>query len=337
MKKKWMAYILTIAMAASMIGCGSQKETTAAETKEETTAAETAAAETEAAESTSAETAEAASNAGPGTLTLVDDLGMEIVLTSVPGSVVSLSPACTEILFAVGAGDCVVGRTDFCTYPEEAAAVESIGSYVSPNTELILSLSPDVVFASDYVDDAIRSQLENAGIAVIVLSANSLEAVEKDILMVGQVMEMNENAEAVVAQMEEELAALTGICEKNDSPKTAFVDVGSFYSAGPGSLLDDVLNHIGVENIAADTGETWPQLSVEAIIEKNPDVYISLFPSVEEIKATAGLSDLDCVQNDQIICIDGYSAEGDMIQRPGPRLVQGMRLLAEMVYPELFQ
>lgn len=331
MKKKSLALILAASMAAAMIGCGSEQETTAAET----TAAETSAEETTAAES-EAETTEEASEAGPGALAIVDDLGMEIELTAVPNSVVSLSPSCTEILFAVGAGDCVVGRTDFCTYPEEVAEIDSIGSYVSPNTELILSLSPDVVFASDYVDDAVRSQLENAGISVIVLSANSLEAVEADILLVGQVMEMNDGAEAVVAKMEEELTALTDSLT-DVTEKTAFVDLGSFYSAGPGSLLDDVLNHIGVTNIAADTGETWPQLSVESIIEKNPDVYISLFPTVDEIKATDGLSDLDCIQNDQIIYIDGYSVEGDMIQRPGPRLVEGMQALAELVYPELFQ
>ena len=84
-------------------------------------------------------------------LTVEDDLGNEVIIEEEPERVVSLSPANTETLFALGAGERIVGRTDYCSYPEEAAEVESVGTYTAPNTELIISLSPDVVFASDYI------------------------------------------------------------------------------------------------------------------------------------------------------------------------------------------
>ena len=270
-------------------------------------------------------------------LTIKDDLGNEVVLEKAPERVVSLSPSATEILFAVGAGEQVVGRTDYCSYPEEASKVDSIGTYIDPNTELILSKEPDVVLASDYIDDAIKSQIEAVGAKVILLSANSLEAIEADILLVGKVLNQNEKAGEVVEDMNAELKEVQEITAKAEEKKSVFVDIGSFYSAGPGSLLDDELNKLGAVNIAAEAGETWPQISVETIIEKNPDVYISLFTSVDELKTISGLNELDCMKNDQVVFYDGLSKEADMIQRSGPRVTKGIRLLAESIYPELFK
>ena len=97
-----------------------------------------------------------------------------------------------------------------------------------------------------------------------------------------------------------------------------------------------MLNDLSVRNIAEDTGETWPQLSLEKIIESDPDIYISLFTSPEELKQTSGLNDLECIKNGNIIYFEGLSPEADMIQRAGPRIVEGTKLLAEKIYPELF-
>lgn len=269
-------------------------------------------------------------------LTITDDLGMEVTIESEPESIVSLAPSCTEILFAVGAGDRVKGRTDYCSYPEEAAKVESIGTYSSPNTELIISMEPDVVFVADYIDDSIRASVEGAGAKVVVFSATTVESVEKDIELAGQILNLNDEAEEIVTGMQTDLEEIQDKLAAKTEDKSVFVDIGSFYSAGPGSLYDDVLNKVGVTNIAAESGETWPQLSVETIIEKNPDVYISTYTKPDELKATAGINELDCIKNDQIVYFDGYSPEADMIQRAGPRIVEGVRILAESIYPELF-
>ncbi len=270
-------------------------------------------------------------------VTITDALGNEITMEKAPEAIVSLSPASTEIIYSVGAGDKLVGRTDFCNYPEEAGAIDSIGSYTEPNMELILSKSPDLVLASDYIDDAIRTQLEDAGAVVCLLSANDLTAIENDINTVGKLAGCAEQAEKVVADMEAELADLTGKLEAVDAAKSAFVDLGSFYSAGPGSLLDNTMNIIGLENICADADSMWPMLSVESLIEKSPDVYISLYQPLDEIKQIAGMEALECLNaEDGFIYIDGMSPEGDMLQRPGPRYVEGVKVLAEKVYPEAF-
>lgn len=339
MKKKTISVMLTLMLSAAAVfaaGCGGNAEETD-HTQEESTEGFQAEGTEDAEDSVSE--GQSDSTGGGETqypLTVTDDLGNSVTIEEEPQRVISLSPANTETLFALGADEKIVGRTDYCTYPEEAAEVDSIGSYTSPNTELIISLSPDVIFASDYIDDAVREQVENAGAKVIVFTANDLESVEQDILTAGQVLNQNQEAADLVNGMESDMEEIQGILAAKTEAKSAFIDLGDYYSAGPGSLLGSVLDDIGVENVVADTGEAWPQVSVEKIIESDPDVYISLFTAPEELKQVAGLSSLDCIQNDQIIYYDGLSPEADLIQRAGPRLVEGMRLLAEQIYPELF-
>ncbi len=343
MKKRWLQKALGAALSLSLVlaaGCGSAgQESTAAESAAaESTAAESMAAESTAAESTAAESTAAGAEETQYPLTITDDLGTSVTIEAEPERVVSLSPANTETLFALGAGEMVVGRTDYCNYPPEAADVPSIGTYTSPNTELVISMEPDVIFASDYIDDSIRSQVEEAGAKVIVFAASDLEGVEKNIQLAGQVLNRNEEAAALVEGMEAEMAELEEILSAGHEEKSAFIDLGGYYSAGPGSLLGNMLEDIGVRNVAAETGEMWPQLSVETIIESNPDVYISLYSTPEELRQVAGLSELACIQSDDtLIFYDGLSPEADRIQRAGPRLAEGTRLLAEQVYPELFQ
>ncbi len=251
-------------------------------------------------------------------LTITDDLGTEVTIDSEPEKAVSLSPSCTEILFAIGAGDRVSGRTDYCDYPAEAAEVPSVGSYSDPNMELIIAQSPDVVFASDYIDDSIRSQLEELGANVIVFSANDVNGTERDIELAGQIMNCSDQAKEITRTMTSTLDALKETIADEAGTKSAFIDLGFYYSAGTGSLLGNMLNDLGVINIADDSGELWPQLSVETIIEKNPDLYISLYTTPEELKQVSGLNELDCIAGDHIIYYDGLSSEASMIQRPGP-------------------
>lgn len=269
-------------------------------------------------------------------VTVMDDFGNEVTLEKAPESIVSLAPVDTEILFALGAGDSVTGRTDYCNYPEEAADVDSIGTYMEPNMELILSKSPDLVVASGFIDDNIRQQLEENGTAIFITNASDLESTEKNIETLGKLIGHDAEAEEVVKNMEDEWTDLSAELENVKEEKSAFIDIGSLYSAGPSSLLDNSMQMIKVENVAADADSAWPQLSAEAVVEANPDVYISLYSALEDVQQTAGLSDLACLNEDGgFIYIDGSSVEGDMIQRPGPRYVEGLKVLAELVYPEI--
>lgn len=269
-------------------------------------------------------------------ITVTDDMGNEVTLDEAPESIVSLAPVNTEILFAIGAGDIVTGRTEYCNYPEEAQDVDAIGTYAEPNMELILSKSPDLVIATGYIDDSIRQQLEENGTAVFITNANDLETAEKDIETIGKLIGYETEAAEITADMEKEWEALSVQLEDVSETKSAFVDIGSLYSAGPDSLLDNSLKLLNVTNIAADADSQWPQLSAETVVDADPDVYISLFSPLEDIMETAGLSELTCLNSeDGFIYIDGSSEIGDIVQRPGPRYVEGLKTLAEMIYPEI--
>lgn len=313
-----MVFIFTFAFMASCNATTNSKDKETA-TQETTTQEETTA-------------KEAASGKTTYPLTITDDLNNEVTIEKEPEKVVSLSPQNTETIFAVGAGDKVVGRTDYCNYPKEVSDIQSIGSYSEPNVELIVSLSPDVVFASDYIDDSVRQQIEQTGAKVIVFSANSVDTVKNAITVTGEVLNESETAKKVTDEMTSELKELQAEIAKNKKEVSAFIDLGSYYSAGKDSLLDNMLKDISVKNVAESTGEQWPQLSVEKIIEDNPDVYISFYTTPEELKKVSGLSDLDCIKNDKIIYYEANSDDADLIQRAGPRMVEGEKTLAKSIY-----
>ena len=269
-------------------------------------------------------------------LTITDDLDKEVTFEAQPERVVSLSPANTEILFALGLSDKVVGRTDYCNYPEEAQKVESIGDYNAPNVEKIISLSPDLVLATDFINDDVRAQLEAAGAKVMVFKAADIPTVEEDIHRVGQIMNVNGKATEIVDGMEKKYTELKEKMNSVKTQKSVFIDIGNYYSSGENSLLGTMLSDINAKNIAADTGMDWPQLSVEQIIAANPDVYVSFFTTPEDIKKVPGFDQINAVKNDQIYYYEMLSPDSDLIQRAGPRIVDGLELLAKDVYPELF-
>ncbi|MEG2418578.1 MAG: helical backbone metal receptor [Eubacterium sp.] len=270
-------------------------------------------------------------------LTITDDLGTEVTLDAQPERIVSLSPANTEIVFALGEGNRLVGRTDYCNYPTEAAAVASIGDYNAPNVEKIVGLSPDLVLATDFIDDNVRKQLENTGAKVVVFSAASIDGVMGDIVITGKLINANDAAKTVVEGMEAERKKLVDACAGVSVQKSVFIDLGDYYSAGNGSLLGSMMDEINVKNIAATGDAAWPQLSVEQIIADNPDVYISFLNTAKSIAVVPGFNQVTAIAKGQIYAYGMTSPEADLMQRPGPRIVEGLRLFVQDIYPDLIK
>ena len=269
-------------------------------------------------------------------VTITDDLGNAVKIEKEPQKIVSLSPAATEILFAIGVGDQVVGRTEYDNYPEQALTVPSIGDYNAPNVEKIIALSPDLVLASDFVSDDVRKQLEATGAKVILFSPISIDGVMKDIVIAGEVANANVAAGDVVKKMMTDRQVIVDQAKTAKTQKSVFIDVGDFFSAGPNSMMDAMLIDLNAKNIAADAATPWPQLSTEQIIASNPDVYISLYNTPEQVKATPGFDKVTAIKNNEIAYYEFLTPESDLIQRPGPRIVQGLALLAKDIYPEIF-
>jgi iron complex transport system substrate-binding protein len=280
-------------------------------------------------------------------VTLVDDEGYVVTLNSPPERIVSLAPSNTEILFLIGAGDSVVGVTDFCDYPYnftawiEAGNMTSIGNYYGPSIEPIVALEPDLVLASTGSLDAAAS-LSNLGYNVLVVEGQGLDDILSDIILVGRATYKNAEASAVVSDMRARIDnVVTEVAAATTTPKVYHeVWYDPIMSIGPTTFIDELIVLAGGENIFHDALTSWPTVSSEAIISKNPDVmffpdmYMSttnFYDTIEAIKERPGWDQITAVKNDAI-----YEIDADIISRTGPRLVDALEAIAKMVHPEIF-
>ncbi|HDQ06148.1 MAG TPA: cobalamin-binding protein [Candidatus Bathyarchaeota archaeon] len=280
-------------------------------------------------------------------ITLVDSMGNVVTLTSIPERIVSLAPSNTEILFAIGAGDKVVGVTDYCNYPYnftawiEAGNMTSIGNYYGPSVEPIVALDPDLVLASTGSLDA-AATLKGLGYNVLVLEAKTIEGVIQDVLLVGRATGKNAEATALVSEMRVQIDAIADQAADATTTPKVYHEVWNepLMSAGPGTFVDELITLAGGENIFHDATTRWPTVSSEAIIERNPDVMVfpdmymgraNFYETMETVKDRPGWDSISAVQNDTI-----YEIPADIISRSGPRLVDALEEIAKMVHPEIF-
>ena len=278
-------------------------------------------------------------------VTLVDSVGNIVTLTSAPQRIVSLAPSNTEILFAIGAGDRVVGVTSFCNYPynftawNEAGNITATLQYYGPSTEPIVALNPDLVLASSGSEDA-AAILTDLGYAVLVVEGHTVDDILADIVLVGQATGNDDEAIALVTQMRARLDSVAiKIAGATTTPKVYYeVWYEPLQSVGPGTFIDEIITLAGGTNIFSDATTSWPTASSEEIIEKNPDVLI--FPDtymsqnyydINAVKDRAGWSVITAVQNDAI-----YEITEDLIVRSGPRVVDGIETMAALIHPEIF-
>jgi len=279
-------------------------------------------------------------------ITLIDDMGNVVVLTEPPERIVSLAPSNTEILFAVGAGDKVVGVTDVCDYPYDFAAwveagnMSSIGNYWQPAVEPIIALDPDLVFASTASEEATET-LRSLGYKVLIVEPKTINGVLDGILLIGRATGNHVEAGELVSELRQRIDTVTNTASQADSTPKVYHEVWGpdIQSAGPETFIDELITLAGGENIFHDAISSFPIVSSETVIEKNPDVII--FPHMymgttswgtyEDIASRPGWSAITAIQND-----DFYIIDASIISRSGPRLADALDVLAEMIHPELF-
>ena len=272
------------------------------------------------------------------TVTVTDMYGREITLAEPATRVVALTAADCEILCALGCEDALVGRGEYCDYPESILGVPAVQSGMETNIEQIIALAPQVVLMSDMAQSAEQVEaLENAGIRVVVSDANDIEGTYTAIRMIGQLMGKEAEAEALIADMQ---AAFDGIAaESENSGKTVYFEVSplewGLWTAGSGTFMDELATMCGLTNAFADV-EGWAAISEEQVLERNPDYIVTITmdygdgPSpVEEIKGRAGWESVAAVANDAIL-----NADSNAVSRPGPRLKDAAIELFEFVYGE---
>jgi iron complex transport system substrate-binding protein len=278
----------------------------------------------------------------PSAITVTDDAGREVTVSKTPQRIVSLAPSNTEILFALGLGDNVVGVTDFCDYPEEAKAKEKVGG-ITPNVEKIVALKPDLVvtIGGDPFPTELINRLEELKLTTIVLSPKDLDGVTHDIELVGQVTGKRAEAAKLVDDMKARAKAVADKCKDVSTRPTVFYELDATdpakpYTTGPGSWHDTFIQIAGGTNVAANATSPWVQFSMEELVKADPDLIIlgdsNWGVNADAVKAREGWGNLKAVKSGAIHPIDD-----NLISRPGPRVVDGLEALAEIIHPELFR
>ena len=212
--------------------------------------------------------------------TVTDDYGRTVVVPSHPQRVVSLSPAVTEILFALDAGDLLVGRTDFCTYPPEAGRIPSIGGISNLNIENILTLNPDLVISGSMVGKKATDQMDQMGTPMVcVIEKPRFEALYDNIRAIGRLVGKEKEADSLVESLKwkvERLLADTSLSTFNSQLSTCYYVVGfgptGNFTAGGNTFINDIIRMAGGRNIAEEV-EGW-NYSLEALMQENPDYII---------------------------------------------------------------
>ena len=268
-------------------------------------------------------------------VTVTDMAGREIALDAPATKVVALTASDCEILAALGAEDTLVGRGEYCDYPESILEVPAVQSGADTNLEQIIALEPQVVIMAKMAQTEEQvAALEEAGIRVVVSDAQDIEGVYTAIRLIGALVGRNDEAEAMVADMQ---SAFADIAAKSENTgKTVYFEVSplqwGLWTAGKGTFMDELATLCGLTNAFADV-EGWAEISEEQVLERDPDyiVTISMYygegpTPVEEIKARAGWEGLKAVQNDAIL-----NADSNEISRPGPRLKDAAETLYQFV------
>lgn len=246
--------------------------------------------------------------------------------------IVSLSPSGTEIIFALGLGDKLVGRTDFCTFPEEAKKIDSVGGFdgKSFSLENILAFNPDFVYLSNGMHNHLINSLENFGIQVFVSDINSIEDIFKEIISVSKLLNASEVGLNYVSKMKKELNNL----KEDSSDVNIYCEIfnSPFLTCGKKSFINDIIEYAGGKNIFYFLDSTYPQVSEESIIVNNPQIILAPDYSendLNKIYSRNGWQNIDAIKNKKV-----FSVSGDIFTRPGPRVLEAVILLKEIINEE---
>jgi len=340
LKRHWtlvrcIAVLLAIMFA--VYGCAQSGEssiTASGPTTTEFTTADSTKAESASVKSATEEsTAETKTSA----ISVTDMMGRQITLDAPAERIVVLTAADCEILYAVGAGDTLVGRGEYCNYPEEVLNVPSVQSGAETNVEQIIALRPQVVIMSIMAQSKEQvATLEDAGIKVVAVNAQDIEGVYTAIKLIGKITGKDAEAENIVAKMKGTFSELSQKAVGDES-KTIYFEVSpleyGLWTAGSGTFMNELADMLGLTNVFADV-QGWGEISQEQVIERDPDYIVTTamdlgggLSPVDEILGRKGWEKMKAVANKNILNVDT-----DKISRPGPRLAEAFSEMYNFIY-----
>jgi len=276
-------------------------------------------------------------------ITLTDGMGREVRLSAPAQRIVSLAPSNTEILFALGAADQVVGRDEFSNYPSEVTSIPSIGgSMGNYNFENIAALKPDLVLASSLNTPEQVKSLEELGITVYLLpNPVELEGLYKNLGTVGTLAGKTNQADRLIKDLKSRVSAVENKVSVVDIKPVVFYeldasDAAQPWTSGPGTFLSNLIGLAGGKNAGDDLQGDFTQMSLESLLIKDPDLIIlgdsNYGVDLQQVASRPGWDTLSAFRSGQV-----YPFNDDLVSRPGPRLVDGLEALAQLIHPEAFK
>jgi len=264
----------------------------------------------------------------------VDDAGRKIYLAKTPTRIVSLAPSVTEMAFAIGAGDQLVGVTEFCDFPPEALKKPKVG-YANPNLESLMALQPDLVLApKEFLKPDVIMKLEQLKAPVFVVAATTVEDIFAQLHTLGRMLDRSVAANDVIMTLRQRLAEMKLRMQGVPPVRVLYVlNSQPLITVGPGSFIDQLIGMAGGINIAAQSGTPYPRLSMEVVLQQDPEVLV--FPvgnaegiSDSEQQAWRQWPAMTAVKQGRL-----HQIPADLLNRPGPRIVQALGLLTDLLHP----
>lgn len=273
---------------------------------------------------------------GPGsqipTQYVFDDLGRLVAINGTPQRIISLAPSNTEILFALGLGDKVVGVTDYCDYPPEALNKTKVGGYANPDVEKIVALDPDLILVAHGTPMEVVNSMAGLGLTVFGIKTTDLDDLLGDIRTIAEITDKELEAQALTLEMENRIQAVTNQTDELEQRPRVFYIVwhDPLWTAGSGTFIHELIEKGGGVNIFGNvTG--YPTISIEEVIARDPEIIITSEWSYEWAINASELASTNASQTGRI-----YTLDDDLVQRPGPRLVEGLEWFAHFIHPQVF-
>jgi iron complex transport system substrate-binding protein len=316
MNRKLWALILSLGLVSfAMAGCSASKQ------------------ETRTAPAPAQETKQPAAKKTKYPITLKDSAGRDVTIPAEPKRIVSAAPSNTELVFALGKGSSLVGRTDFCDYPAEATKIESIGGFSRPNYEKIVNLKPDLLLMIGGTVEVRTKLTDEFKINVFVVDPKNFDQLFDGIEELGQILDAQESADKVIGEMQQATKEISDKATTATTKPKVFYEVwhDPLLTAGTGTFIDDLIKLAGGTNAGGDVAG-WATYSLEKLQANNPDIMVTGREQAPQVKARKGWEGLKAVKENKVL----FVPDANTVQRPGPRLIEGLKWFAQTLHPELF-
>jgi iron complex transport system substrate-binding protein len=276
----------------------------------------------------------------PASITVTDDIGRNVRILGTPQRIISLSPSNTEIVYALGLEDRLIGVTTYDNYPEAAKSKPQVSGYSEVDVEKTVALQPDLILADDIHKTEVVPALEKLGIPVLVLASSNIDGLLKNLGMAGKITGKTREADALVADLQQRIKAITDKVGQLKAEKTRILYVtwhDPLWTAGRNTMIDDLIHRVGASNIAGDL-DGYATISLESAIEKNPQIIIVMSSmgdqnaSFDYLNQEPRFQATDALKNKRV-----YKIDSDIFGRTTPRIVDGLETLAKMAHPEAFK